>query len=372
MSQLEVRRLCKKYCLGGGKVKNALYDIEFSIEKGESTAIIGKNGSGKSTLLKLLCGVTAPTDGEIFVNGRIAALLELGAGFQPEYTGIENIYLNGMINSIPKKTTDERLRQILEFAGIGDYAYCPVRTYSNGMFVRLAFAAAVFNDPEILIIDEALAIGDFMFQSKCFNKINELKRSGTTIIYVTHDIDAARRLCDRCLWLDDGRLRLDGEISAVTSAYMESAVNGSGSLTTDGMLNRYGSNIGSVISLDCPSVWELGQPITVSIGLSIPFGADLKNTSAALSIKNKEGLDILVLRSNILENRRNTAAVKFSFKSPLCKGRYFLSAALENTSVHPIGYYDYCDGIKCIEAVDSSGSFGLINIPAEVTFIEKE
>lgn len=371
MKQIEALNIEKKFYLKNKKVKTALSNISFGIEKGEAVALIGKNGSGKSTLLKILCGVTAPTEGSVRINGTAAALLELGAGFQPEYTGIENIYLNGAINGLSKKEIRAKLPEILDFAQIGDYAYQPVRAYSDGMFIRLAFSAAVCADPDILIVDEALAVGDFMFQSKCYKKINELKCRGTTLIYVTHDVDSARRLCSRAIWLDEGKLRVDGEISAVTSAYMESAVCGSGSNANKGMLNRYGTHIGSVRAVTCPSVWELGKQVTIKLDIDIPKCADLKYTSAAVSVKNKEGLDLLVLRSKPFCQYKNVKSVEFCFRSPLCRGKYFLTAALENTQSTPIGYYDYCEGINAIEAIDMDGSFGLISVPSEVRFIEE-
>ena len=371
MKQIEVSNVEKLFRLKNRQTKTALRGISFSVDKGESVALIGKNGSGKSTLLKILCGVTAPTEGCVRTDGTVAALLELGAGFQPEYTGIENIYLNGAVSGLSKKEIKEKLPKILDFAQIGDYAFQPVRTYSDGMFVRLAFSAAVCTEPDILVIDEALAVGDFMFQSKCFDKITELLRRGTTLLYVTHDADSARRLCRRAIWLDNGKIKLDGEISAVTSAYMEALVCGRGSSTNKNMLNRYGSDIGAVRAVSCPGIWELGKTVTIKMDIDIPNGADLKHTSAAVSVKNREGLDLLVLRSGSFDGCGDTAAVEFSFKSPLCRGKYFLTAALEDTRSTPIGYYDYCEGIAAVDAVDFGGNFGIVSVPSEVRFIEK-
>ena len=183
----------------------ALNDISFDVEKGESFGIIGVNGSGKSTLLKILTGVLHKTSGEVNVNGKIAALLELGAGFNMDYTGIENIYMNGSMMGFSKKEMDEKLDKIIEFADIGDFIYQPVKQYSSGMFVRLAFALSIAVEPEILIVDEALSVGDVFFQTKCYKRMDELKEKGTTIIMVTHDLGAVIKYCDRTMVLNSGK-----------------------------------------------------------------------------------------------------------------------------------------------------------------------
>ena len=183
----------------------ALNDINFSVDKGESFGIIGVNGSGKSTLLKIITGVLSKTSGDVLVNGKIAALLELGAGFNMEYTGIENIYMNGTMMGFSKKEMDEKLDRIIEFADIGDFINMPVKTYSSGMFVRLAFALSIAVDPEILIVDEALSVGDVFFQTKCYKRMDELKQKGTTIIMVTHDLGAVIKYCDRTMVLNSGK-----------------------------------------------------------------------------------------------------------------------------------------------------------------------
>lgn len=199
----------------------ALDDVSFNIKKGESIGIVGKNGSGKSTLLKVLTGVLTPNSGECNVNGRIAALLELGAGFNNEYTGIENIYLNGTINGFTREQMDEKLDDIIKFADIGDHIYQPVKTYSSGMFVRLAFAVAISVDPDILIVDEALAVGDVRFQLKCMDKFMEFKNKGITIIFVSHDTNMIKRFCDRCVWLNEGKLLADGDTDTITDKYLD-------------------------------------------------------------------------------------------------------------------------------------------------------
>lgn len=183
---------------------HALSDVSFSVRQGECVGIIGTNGSGKSTVLKIITGVLNPTGGTVTVNGRISALLELGAGFNMEYTGIENIYLNGTMNGFSNEEISARMQDILDFADIGDYVHQPVKTYSSGMFVRLAFSVAINIDPEILIVDEALSVGDVFFQAKCYHKFEEFKRMGKTIMIVSHDLSSIAKYCDRVILLNQG------------------------------------------------------------------------------------------------------------------------------------------------------------------------
>jgi len=198
---------------------HSLNNLTFQVQKGESIGIIGKNGAGKSTLLKLLTGVITPTIGEVRVDGKISALLELGAGFNMEYTGIENIYLNGTLMGFTRQEMDKKIPDILKFADIGDFVYQPVKTYSTGMFVRLAFATAINVEPDILIVDEALAVGDLQFQLKCMDKFQELKEQGITILFVSHDLNAVRRFCKRAIWLHQGNLMEQGGVDLVCEHY---------------------------------------------------------------------------------------------------------------------------------------------------------
>ncbi len=197
----------------------AVNDISFSVKKGETVGIIGRNGAGKSTLLKMITGVLKPSSGEIKLSGNVAALLELGAGFDAERNGIENIYLNGRINGMTKKEIDDSLDKVLEFADIGDFVHQPIKTYSSGMLVRLAFAAAVNVNPEILIVDEALSVGDARFQQKCYRKIREFKKNGT-VLFVSHDTGAISSFFDRVIWLDDGTIYKEGEPGPIIEEYL--------------------------------------------------------------------------------------------------------------------------------------------------------
>ena len=197
----------------------ALQNVSMDIYRGETVGIIGTNGSGKSTILKIITGVLHETSGNVQVNGRISALLELGAGFNMEYNGIENVYLNGTMTGFSEKEIDEKLQDILDFADIGDYVYQPVKTYSSGMFVRLAFAVAINIDPEILIVDEALSVGDVFFQAKCYRKFEEFKKKGKTILFVSHDLSAISKYCDRAILLNQGVKLGEGTPKDMIDAY---------------------------------------------------------------------------------------------------------------------------------------------------------
>ncbi|MFR3685313.1 MAG: ABC transporter ATP-binding protein [Enterococcus sp.] len=197
----------------------ALNDVNVKVEKGEMIGFIGENGSGKSTILKIITGVLTPSEGEVKIKGNIAALLELGSGFNPEYSGYENIFLNGMVLGYSREEMAEKVDDIINFADIGDHLYQPVKTYSSGMFVRLAFAVAINVDPDILIVDEALAVGDLEFQLKCMEKFTELRNAGKTILFVSHDVNAVRRFCDRVYWLKNGVVEAEGETMEITETY---------------------------------------------------------------------------------------------------------------------------------------------------------
>ena len=216
----------------------AVNDVSFQVKKGETVGIIGKNGAGKSTLLKMITGVVKPSFGNIELSGNVSALLELGAGFDAERNGIENIYLHGRINGLSKKEIDDSVEEILDFADIGDFVYQPIKTYSSGMLVRLAFAAAVNVKPEILIVDEALSVGDVRFQQKCYRKIREFKRNGT-VLFVSHDTGAISSFCDRVIWLDEGKIYKEGEPGEIIKEYLAFMRYD----VKDGEQNKSGSNV---------------------------------------------------------------------------------------------------------------------------------
>ncbi|WLI05170.1 ABC transporter ATP-binding protein [Pseudomonas sp. FP597] len=200
----------------------SLRDVSFEIKKGETVGIIGRNGSGKSTLLQIICGTLSQSEGSIKTNGRIAALLELGSGFNPEFTGRENVYMNGAILGLSRQEIEDRFDEIAAFADIGAFLEQPVKTYSSGMFVRLAFACNIMSDPEIMIVDEALSVGDMNFQAKCMTALTHIKERGATILFVSHDVGTVKSLCSRCVYLDGGKVVAVGPSADVTELYVRS------------------------------------------------------------------------------------------------------------------------------------------------------
>jgi len=202
----------------------ALHDVSFRLDRGESLAIVGRNGAGKSTLLSLVAGLAQPTEGRVMVQGRVAALLDLSSGFHFELTGVENVRLNAALLGMTRKGTAQAFDEILSFADIGDFIHDPVRTYSTGMLMRLAFSVAINVNPDILVVDEVLAVGDQAFHAKCLDKIEQLKRAGRTLMFVSHSSPLVRKVCKRALWLDHGQLIMDGIVDEVLDAYAQQPV----------------------------------------------------------------------------------------------------------------------------------------------------
>lgn len=292
---------------------HALNDVSFDVYKGETIGIIGTNGSGKSTILKIITGVLHQTKGEVNVNGRISALLELGAGFNREYTGIENIYLNGTMIGFSKEEIDAKLQDILDFADIGDFVYQPVKTYSSGMFIRLAFAVAINIEPEILIVDEALAVGDVFFQAKCYRKFDEFKQMGKTILFVSHDLSSISKYCDRVVLLNKGVKLGEGKPKEVIDIYkqvlvgqyeedkQESQKEGTGkeavNVSDNPELLEYGSKKAEIT--ECFITDDKGRKTTAiikgspfTIHMKVRFAERVQAPIFAFTIKNVKGTEI--------------------------------------------------------------------------------
>jgi lipopolysaccharide transport system ATP-binding protein len=251
----------------------ALHDVSFAVARGETVGVVGRNGSGKSTLLEILAGTQRPTTGKRVVNGRVAPLLDLGAGFDPEFTGSENIRMSAAILGLTRETLAARYDDIVAFAEIGEFLDRPVKTYSTGMYLRLAFAVAVAVEPDVLLVDEILSVGDVRFQAKCIERMREIQRHGTTIVLVSHAPEIVRRFCGRCLWLDGGRLVLDGDATAVTDRYADAMqpMNGNGAgpapiFAGQGSLARIR---GVELSSDTLAV---GEPLRVTVDYDILDG----------------------------------------------------------------------------------------------------
>ncbi len=348
----------------------ALKEVSFDVLKGQALGILGCNGSGKSTLLQVIASVLQPTSGSVTVNGRVSALLELGAGFNPELTGRENVILNGVIQGISCNEMISRISEIEAFADIGEFFDQPVKTYSSGMFVRAAFAAAINVDPDILIIDEALAVGDARFQHKCFEKLAGFRAANKTIIIVTHSIHQVSNNCDRAILLDNGQVVLDGEPREVSDRYIEllfdepvssieepassAAVesgNGFDSITVDKINRialrhsycksetRYGD--GSAEVLDCilacgdildPPLYMNDKPITIFIKAA--FYRAFEEVSVGFAIKTMEGVQIYSTNTNLLRIKGLKARAgeiklyKFNMILALSPGEYFLDAGV--------------------------------------------
>jgi len=375
----------------------ALNDISFDVQKGQILGIIGCNGSGKSTLLKIITGVLTSNSGAVETHGRISSLLELGAGFNSEYTGIENIYFNGTLMGFTKAMMDERMDSILSFADIGNHIYQPVKTYSSGMFARLAFSCAIHVDPDILIVDEILSVGDLRFQAKCFNKFKEFKEKGMTILYVGHDVSIVRSFCDKAMWLDSGNIIDSGDPMFITAKYTEYMylkemvdVNdySGASAPQDGLLledaiaqdkpiNRWGTADGLIktaVILD-ENGNEAGHfsgndTITVVIEFEHSDKIEYSKLSVAFSIKNCEGLDYIVGATDDKKmhftKKDGIQKVEFTFKSYLSQGEYYLVAALEDRETTVPTYYDYIEGAQYFKIFNDITDFGLFNPPMDI------
>ncbi len=353
----------------------ALKGLDLEIPRGETLGLIGKNGSGKSTLLKLITGVLTPTSGEVIVDGRISALLELGAGFNMEYTGIENVYLNGLMLGFSHQEVDERLEDILSFADIGDYVHQPVKTYSSGMFVRLAFALAINIEPEILIVDEALSVGDVFFQAKCYRKFEDFKAQGKTILFVSHDLGSIAKYSDRVALLNEGELLELGDPKTVIDAYKQVLVgldpveapapgevhtldygDGSARIERVYLRDRHGEMVSSIF-----------QGEEFSIIMEVEILSDLPSPIFAFTIKNVQGTELCgtntMVEKAFLEpvKKGDRLEISFTQRLDLQGGSYLISFgvtgfsdevfqvyhrlydALELTCVsdkHTVGVYD--------------------------------
>lgn len=393
---------------------SALTDISFGIRRGEIVGIIGRNGAGKSTLLKIISGILKPSNGSVAVRGRVSSLLELGTGFNMEYTGLENIYFYGTLMGLTRTEVDQRLKSIIEFAEIGDYIGQAVKTYSSGMFARLAFSCAINVDPEIIIVDEILSVGDMRFQSKCFKKFLEFKKKGVTILYVGHDVGMMRSFCDRCIWLNNGRIVAEGEPKYITSKYTEymyddrtetftqykrfetndkigekqsdnsiSNIINDESIQNDrfsNVLSHWGSNLGTIRSVDMygqsgetSGYFQADEELTVEIQIEEPDDFKREYVSIDISIKDKQGTDIVVVSSYDKDYRllnKKTHRLFFQFSPRLRPGDYSLTVAVENRENNNPVYVEYIEGVKYFKIFSEKTIFGIYDVQADI--IEKE
>ena len=386
----------------------ALKGLSFQVKKGETVGIIGTNGSGKSTILKIITGVLTPTSGEVNVDGKISALLELGAGFNMDYTGIENVYMNGTMMGYTKKEMDEKLQDILDFADIGDYVYQPVKTYSSGMFVRLAFAVAINIDPEILIVDEALSVGDVFFQAKCYRKFEEFKKKGKTILFVSHDLSAISKYCDRAILLNQGVKLGEGSPKDMIDAYKQVLVGQYETpkagvdvpdLTADGDVRaaldkqkkkqeaarmgvnpetlEYGTKQAEIVSYyitdknDVQTTAILkGDEFTMH--MKVKIGQDLPAPIFAFSIKNIKGVEITgtntMFEKTFLESVKAGQVLEITFrqKMRLQGGDYLISLGVTGYEKDTFKVYHRLYDVLNITVVSDKDTVGYFDMESQV------
>lgn len=389
---------------------SALKDISFNVRKGEMLGIIGKNGAGKSTLLKIITGVLTPTSGTIEVNGKISALLELGAGFNPEYTGVENIYLNGSMMGFTKEEIDQKVDAIIEFADIGEFIYQPVKSYSSGMFARLAFAVSINVEPDILIVDEALSVGDVFFQAKCYKKLNDLKNSGKTILFVTHDMGSVIKYCNRAILINDGVIAEEGEPAKIIDIYKKVLV---GQYDTDEenitettedeeivkvehsddneakwrdymLINPnyqiYGDNRAEIIDFgifgeDGQINNNISKMEKFSIKIKVRFNETIENPIFAFSIKDTKGTEIT--GTNTIIEKVETGTVKagqivtieFKQKMIIQGGQYLLLLGCTGYEKDSLVVYNRLYDICCITVISDKTTVGYFDMDSKVKYI---
>lgn len=389
----------KKY-----KEHYALDHVSFQVHKGETVGIIGTNGSGKSTILKIITGVLNPTEGQVMVDGRISALLELGAGFNMEYSGIENVYLNGTMIGFTREEIDEKLQDILDFADIGDFVYQPVKTYSSGMFVRLAFAVAINIEPEILIVDEALSVGDVFFQAKCYRKFEEFKQMGKTILFVSHDLSSIGKYCDRVVLLNNGKKLAEGDAKEMVNLYRRVLVNQHEDSVEEENIEATGSQQIEEHSLEPmklsmnlnPEVLEYGSKLAViedfavkdssgmitniiekgqdfTVDMVVRFHENISEPIFAFTIKDLKGTEITgtnTMYENIPippQKNGDVRRITFSQKMSLAAGEYMICLGCtgyregEFTVFHRL--YDVCS----LTVITGKRNVGYYDLFAQVT-----
>lgn len=379
----------------------ALQGVDLSIYQGETVGIIGTNGSGKSTILKIITGVLNPTSGNLTVNGRISALLELGAGFNMEYNGIENIYLNGTMMGFSNKEIDEKLEDILKFADIGDYVYQPCKTYSSGMFVRLAFAVAINIEPEILIVDEALSVGDVFFQAKCYHKFEEFKKMGKTILFVSHDLSSIAKYCDRVILLNKGFKLGEGNPKEMIDAYKQVLVgqykvpDEEDSLLQDKEINELAAKANGAIVVN-PDALEYGTKTALihdyyitdqngvkttaiikgelfTIHYSVSFSEDIPAPIFAFTIKTIRGTEITgtnsMFEKAFLQGVKagDQKQVAFTQTMNLQGGEYLLSFGVTGYEKDKFEVYHRLYDVINVTVVSDKDTVGYYDMNSKVT-----
>jgi ABC-type polysaccharide/polyol phosphate transport system ATPase subunit len=397
-----VEHLTKRYKIGQGVSLRSLWpghrsageeqyhwavqDVNFKLDPGEALGIIGPNGAGKTTILKLLSGVTRPTSGKISMNGRFSALIELGAGFHPDLTGRENIYLNGTILGMRRSDIQARFDQIVDFAGIGQYLDTPVKRYSSGMHARLGFSIAAHIDPEILLVDEVLAVGDHAFQMKCYARMDELRANGTSLIFISHNMQAVRRVCDRGMVMYAGKPIFQGSaddaVVAYSDAVRKAAFRTSAKTTpaTNGLAQRvmtFDIEVEKVALLDAQShapinVLQSGQEVILA--LEVVCQENVAHPIFGFSIRTMDGRLLYNATTKWLNietpclTANQRFRTEFRFQVPLLDGQYELG--VDAASADLSHYYDRLERALTFTVKDSTGARGLVDLGAQVSFAQ--
>ncbi|WP_348653160.1 ABC transporter ATP-binding protein [uncultured Sulfurimonas sp.] len=343
----------------------AMNDVSFEIKKGETVGIVGKNGAGKSTLLKMITGVLTPTSGSIEVNGKIASLLELGAGFNPEMTGYENIYLNGTLMGFSKEEIDTKVDAILEFADIGEFIQQPVKIYSSGMFARLAFSIAINVEPDILIVDEVLSVGDARFQSKSIKKMESIRDNGTTILFVSHGIEQIKRFCNKAIWIDNGNLKQIGNQTLVSDLYTDSLhLEVTKSTDKEGSESRNTNNSlhAKIIKFKIKSKEiEVFDPLRIEINYEI-FDNKIDDILIGVAIFDAERKYIFgpntFLDNFSIKSSKGKHLITYQIpKMPLTAGTYFLDVGIfTDKGIVNLDYHQSIDSFKVFSDYITEGS----------------
>lgn len=359
----------------------ALRDVGFELPPGATFAVMGANGSGKSTLLKCLARILPPDRGSVGVGGSVASLLELGAGFQADLSGRENIYLNGSILGLKRRRIDALMDDIIDFSGVRDFIDSPVRNFSSGMHVRLGFAIAVHVDPDVILIDEILAVGDAAFQAKCFEAMHDFKRRGKTMVLVTHDLDAAVQLCDRAILLDHGEVLADGRTRETAETYrrlvQERRVGLEGAGANEEAPVHRGSSNGIARLVRAEVVDEDNQPITkvqseefATLRMVVQFLEDVEDPNFGMALRAEDGIDVYVANTLWRGMRTGsfkggtTAEVRFRQRFHLLPGRYRYRCAVSPQDAS--GHFDSIEGIELLVA-GSTGDAGRADLKADIS-----
>ena len=375
----------------------ALRDVSFELDKGSTVGVVGPNGCGKSTLLQIIAGTLEPTHGNVWHEGRVAALLELGAGFDPEFSGVENVYMNASLLGLSRRETDRLFPSIERFAEIGQFLYQPVKTYSSGMFVRLAFAIAASIEPEILLVDEALAVGDAVFQHRCLRRMQELQERGTTVLFVSHDLAAVRALCARAILLNAGRIIEDGKpaevlnryqkiIMAREQAYEESTTASGETTAVDESLPplcytyRHGNGSAEIIAAELTDAARHGVEIvetgeSLLMRLVVRSNRNIDQPVIGFLIRNRHGIS--AYGTNTKEQQIELGAVRrgevleavFSFNCWLGIDDYSISCAVHS---HDGEAYDWLDGVRFFRVTSQHLIEGIANLNASATAHRRE